>query len=196
MTGLSGLYNISIGISLTILLLTDLKLDKPTRWIRLIGSFAGVIVLAVFLAIPTLAIISKNYKVQAANELSTQQITLLKKSKIVLDVGRLEYFYNDGYFSILDGGYLLTENELIYYFTDLEIDSDKKSLRIFSIPIKQITEVVLITDNNWKYFRQNTYKVITRKADVWLELKLPSWEDGDKKFVNALKKLIANNINI
>ena len=71
------------------------------------------------------------------------------------------------YFSILESGYILTQNRVITYFKD-----ENEKMQLNQIPLRQIIGVKLLSKSH--ILNQATYKIRTRNRNRWMELNLSS----------------------
>lgn len=156
-----------------------------TKWTYLVGlpAFFLMASLMSFGLLYVSGVIPSN-KVELGSEIKARDVATLVKSGVISADDKVEYYYFDGLFSILEGGSLLTRDKVISYWRDKET-----GLKIFILPVKNITEVTLEeSGDDWS---DSVYKVSTNSPELWLRLYLTIEKKGDRKFIEALRKKLS-----
>jgi hypothetical protein len=122
--------------------------------------------------------------VHAGNEMRTDDIDILKSNRVISVDDNIIYFYSQGLFSILESGDILTEDRVISYFTD-----ENQELQIFEIYLSEITDVDL--ESKGDLLNESVYKVNTVDPERWLKLFLSDEQNGDQKFVEAMRNRLS-----
>jgi len=152
-----------------------------TKWTYIIGvpSVLIVVVLIGFALMSTTGVVPST-RVQAENEIKTNDISTLRSHGIINANDNVDYFYSQGLSSILESGNILTQDRVILYFTD-----EKEGLQIYEIPVNEITNVEM--ESQGDTFNDSVYKVNTKDPERWIKLFLSVEQKGDQKFVKALQ---------
>lgn len=153
-----------------------------SKWTYIIGgaSVLFVVVLIAAALMSTTGVIPST-RVQAGNEINTNDITSLVNHGVIMPEDKIEYFYSQGVTSILESGNVLTSDRVILYLTD-----ENEELQVYEIPINQITDVTIEFQGD--SLNDSVYKVSTSDPERWLKLFLSVEQKGDQKLVNALRE--------
>lgn len=125
-------------------------------------------------------------EVLTASDVSDSDRSILVANEILFETEEIEYFYSYGLTSILEGGSILTDRAVIMYYTD-----DVEGLKIYELEFADINTIELLRDGN--IWNDSVYKVSSGDEDAWLNIDLSTYERGDIKFVEALRKKIAQD---
>ena len=126
-----------------------------------------------------------NAKVITGSELSNINRNKLIDKKIINKNDEILFFYSDGFFSILEGGELITEDKLISYGKNEDNIFD-----IWEMKIENIKDIELIEKGP---FYGSTYKIIGNNQSEIENMYIflpPSGYFAGEKFTNYLKNLI------
>lgn len=152
-----------------------------TKWTYIIGipSVSVVVILIGFALMSTTGVVPST-RVQAKNEITRNDINTLKTHGIITANDDVEYFYAQGFSSILESGNILTQDRVILYLTDPE-----EGLQVYQIPLNEIVSVEMELQGDT--FNDSVYKVNTSDPERWIKLFLSTEQKGDQKFVNAVR---------
>lgn len=118
-------------------------------------------------------------EVQQGDDVPKHQVAKLIEEGIMLADEKIEYFYSEGYLSIMAGGNILTEDKVIAYSKNEDNELDIYEINIADIKGIEIIEAGdFITDAVYRF---------TDDDDNWVEVWLSVENDGHLKFINALK---------
>lgn len=160
-----------------------------TKWTYIIGIPSVLIVaLLIGFALMSTTGIVPSTRVQAKNEIKTSDISTLRSHGIITANDNVDYFYSQGFSSILESGNILTQDRVILYVTDM-----KEGLQIYEIPVNEIINVEMESQGNT--FNDSVYKVNTKDPDRWIRLFLSVEQKGDQKFVKALRDRLVRYTN-
>lgn len=165
------------------------KLDKENnpdyketpKWIYVISIPSVVVFILIlgFVLMSTFGFIPST-RVQSNQEISKNDISILRQNGIVNDDDKVEFFYSQGFLSIMESGNVLTQDRVILYLTD-----ENESVLVYEIPLSEITSVEMELQGD--IFTESIYKVNTEDPDHWIKLFLSVEQNGDQKFINALQ---------
>lgn len=155
-----------------------------SKWAYYLG-IPSVVLMFVFMGFGLLSETSVIPSVQVlpGSDVSNPDRTLLVDNEILYDFEVIEYFYSNGVTSILEGGCILTDRAVVMYYTD-----PAEGLEIYELELSDIATVELLQDGN--FWNDSVYKVSSYDDDAWLNIELPTYERGDVKFVETLRKRI------
>ena len=123
-------------------------------------------------------------EVQAKNEIPQKDYDLLVSNDIIYHDDNVQYFYSNGFTSILEGGSILTDDRVILYLPDEE------ELGIYELYFEDIASVELLEKGGT--FSDSVYKISGHDPEAWLQIALSAENGGDVKFVDALRSYIKN----
>lgn len=156
------------------------KSNPLLKWVLII--FLSLFSILVLLGAISLILIP-TVEVQSGAELKEEYRAILTEQKIIFPNEKVEYFYSYGLTSILEGGTVLTDTDIIMYYT-----SDEGELLNYFIPLSEVTKVELIQKGN--AISDSYYKIIGKTDEEWMEITLSPERNGDEKFIQALKSKI------
>lgn len=139
-----------------------------------------VIILFLGLGLLTMTGILPSEEVQAGNEISQRHRSQLIESSVIFASDHIEYFYSWGFASILGGGTVLTDDRVILY-----LPGDEHELEIYELFFNEIASVELIEQGN--FFHDSLYRIEGHDPEAWIEISLSVEQDGDAKFIEALR---------
>jgi hypothetical protein len=158
---------------------------KPTpKW----AYYAGIPTLIIFLVLMgfglmTLTGVMPSTEVQSGVEMLQKDKDTLVSNNILNINDKIQYFYSNGLTSILEGGSVLTENRVILYLKDENLE-----LQVYEIDFNDISSVELIENGN--YMNDSIYRVNSYQPDAWIQLALSAEDRGDVRFIEALRSNI------
>lgn len=154
---------------------------SATKWTYIIGvpSVLIVLVLIGFALMSTTGVVPST-RVLAKNEIKIEDITTLRSNGIINVNDSVDYFYSQGFSSILESGNILTQDKVLLYYTD-----EKEGLLVYEVSINEITNVEM--ESQGDIFNDSVYKVNTIDPERWIKLFLSVEQKGDQKFVKALQ---------
>ena len=159
------------------------------KWMYYAGIPTGVLMLAlVGLAIMQSAGVLTSSKVVTGSEMNSKDLSLLTDKGIVHPSEKIEYFYSEGFSSILEGGNVLTDNRVVVY------TQEEGDLQIYGLPIQDIVSIELIKQGN--FLNDSIYEVRSFNKDAWLRLLLSTEGQGDVIFIEALREKTNKTNNI
>lgn len=152
-----------------------------SKWTYLIGvpSVLIVVVLIGFSLMSTTGVVPST-RVLAKNEINIEDITTLRSNGIITVNDSVDYFYSQGFSSILESGNILTQDRVLLYYTD-----EKEGLLVYEVSINDITNVEM--ESQGDIINDSVYKVNTIDPERWIRLFLSVQQKGDQKFVKALQ---------
>ncbi len=163
------------------------KIFKLPKWIK---YFLIPFVSFIFLILICFTILLEtgylpNTKVVSGNDLPQRQKTTLINNGIINKNDDILYFYSEGFLSILDGGQLITQDSLIAYQKD-----EDQLLEIWDMKLSNIKDIEFQEDGS--DFSYSIYKIIGNEQSEYeyLFILLSTEDDGDKKFIEELRKNI------
>ena len=124
-------------------------------------------------------------EVQQGDEVPKQQVDKLIEEGVLFKDEKIEYFYSEGFLSVMGGGNILTEDKVISYSKD-----EDGKLAIYETNITDITKIELIEEGN--FLNDAIYRIYDG-PDSWLEIWLSVENDGHLKFINALEAKVPEN---
>lgn len=156
-----------------------------TKWTYIFGipSVLIIVTLIGFGLLSTAGVVPST-RVVSASEIYTNDIATLRSNGVITTGDKVNYFYSQGFSSILESGNVLTQDRVILYLTD-----ENKELQVYEISLNEITEVVL--ESQGDTFNDSVYVVNTNDPERWLRLYLSVEQKGDQKFVKAIRDNIS-----
>lgn len=118
-------------------------------------------------------------EVLSGDELREEDRLALVEAGVLATDEDIELFYCDG-FTVAEAGTILSDYGVTRYFVDENGDT-----QVFGIPYSQIHNVELIEDGD--FVNDTVYQVNGTEPDQWLRLALPTEDDGDERFISALR---------
>jgi hypothetical protein len=131
----------------------------------------------------TLTGVMPSTDVQSGVEMLQKDKDTLVSNNILNINDKIQYFYSNGLTSILEGGSVLTENRVILYLKDENLE-----LQVYEIDFNDISSVELIENGN--YMNDSIYRVNSYQPDAWIQLALSAEDRGDVRFIEALRSNI------
>jgi len=119
-------------------------------------------------------------EVLEGKDLSEDYRESLINSDVINQGDSIQYFYSDGFSSILEGGSILTSDRVIMYFED-----ENKEIAVYELYFEDITDVELTEDGS--LFNNSVYRVYADSRDAYLTIYLSTEDRGDIKFIDALR---------
>lgn len=152
--------------------------------------YIGIPALIIFAAIISLGIMTMigvipSTEVHAGADVSQIDKDMLISNNIISKDDKLEYFYSTGFFSILEGGTVLTQDRVILYIPD-----ESKKLQVYELYFDNISSIKLVETGNLA--NDSIYLISSPEPDVWLQLALSAEKRGDVKFISVLRDKVAN----
>ena len=151
-------------------------------------QWASVPAAAVFAALAGLTVLMEtgdvpSDRVLAGADVPAQQYEALLAEGIIAGGEKVEYFYSEGLWSVLEGGSILTDRRVIAYES-----GEDEQIQIYEIYLEDIAAVDLVQQGDTLSF--SVYEVRTADDEYWLHLWLPAEYDDDKRFVRAVQAKI------
>jgi hypothetical protein len=154
------------------------------RWTYFVGIPALVLMFSLMgLGLLTMTDAVPSTEVLRGSEVAADDVQLLIDNEVLFADEKIEYFYSYGLMSVLEGGNILSDRAVIAYYLD-EFDD----LQIFEMTFGEIAGVFRIDEGGT--MTDALYKVTSDYDDSWLIIELSTEKDGDKVFVEALRKKI------
>ena len=125
-------------------------------------------------------------RVLAGSNVSEADRATLISEDILFDHEKIEYFYSYGLASILEGGSILTDRAVIIYFPD-----EDSHIEIYELEFAEIESVELMEKGG--FFSDSLYRVQGADPDNWIVVDLSIEADGHLRFIEALKRRIAQS---
>jgi len=157
----------------------DYKKGKKWIWFIVI-PIATVFVFLLGFGMMTITGFAPSTEVQSGQELHENHLEKLIMAEIVSSRGDVEYFYSEGVLSVLEGGNILTGDEVISY-----TKNEEDELEVFSIKIEDVTSINVIEEGGT--LTDAIYRISDDNAESWVEVWLSVENDGHLKFINALE---------
>ena len=167
----------------------DQNYKSAPKWTYYIGIPTGILFFAILgFGLLTMTDISPSTKFIVGSKVSTNNISILTENGIINPNDKIEYFYSEGFTSLLEGGSILIEDRVIAYV------QDEGDLLVYELPINEITSVKLIKQGN--SLNDSIYEVRTDDKEVWVHLYLSAEDGGDIEFVEALRTKVIEFSNL
>lgn len=162
---------------------SNYKATKKWAWLVMSPIFAIVISLFGIAALETAGIIP-SMEVQRGSEVPKRQISKLRSEGIIFENENIEYFYSEGFLSVLDGGNILTDQEVISYSKN-----ENGELEIYSIAVEDVKTIEMVKAGD--AMTDAIYKIADEDPESWIEVWLSVENDGHLKFIKALEAKVA-----
>jgi hypothetical protein len=120
-------------------------------------------------------------RVLAKDEIHPKWISTLISHGHIGTNDSVDYFYSSDPFSVLNGSYIMTQDELLVNHLN-----EAQELLMFALSLSDITEVEMVTPGD--AVNLSVHIVHTEDPDIYFILSLPTDRQGDQKFVDALRK--------
>ena len=154
-------------------------------WAYVVGVPAAfVFVLILSFGLLSATGILPSTKVQSASEIGVDDIRMLRDYGVIYFDDTIIYIYSQGLTSVLESGSILTLDSVIIYG-----QNENNEIEVYDIPLHEITDVVL--ESQGGVFTDSVYRLNTEDPDKWARLYLPTEQDGDRKFVEALRGMMS-----
>lgn len=114
-----------------------------------------------------------------ADTAQNHKVTLIENDVVGWN-DKVSYFYSDGFFSVLEGGTILTDDRVILYLPD-----ENDELAVYQIYHTDVTNIELIHAGD--AITDSIYKIHSYEPNAWIQIALSVEKEGDKKFIEALK---------
>jgi len=159
---------------------------KPSIWLWIIIS-PVILLITGLAALGSLSVIGvvPSTEVLPGNKVPKHQVEKLIEHEILFETEKIEYFYSEGFLSILEGGNILTQDTVISYTRDGD-----DALSISDIAIKDIESIDIKEEGD--FWTDAIYEIHETGSDDWLQLWLSVENDGHLKFMNALEQKMQN----
>lgn len=162
---------------------------KPTSKL---AYYAGIPVLVLFVAalgfgLMTMTGVVPSTEVQSGAEMFRKDKDTLISSNIISVDDEVLFFYSEGLTSILEGGQVLTDDRVIMYLNDENLE-----LQVYEIYFDDIASVELVQMGN--AMNLSIYQVNSYEPDAWIQIALSAENKGDIVFVEALRKKVQERI--
>ncbi|MGL1934400.1 MAG: hypothetical protein OCD01_05250 [Fibrobacterales bacterium] len=162
-------------------LLENPNYKKVPRLVMVLVSFFAIVLLLVMgVGLLTTTSIMPDTEVQNGEEMHKSDIELLISNGLISEKETIQYFYSEGFSSILESGFILTNTKVKYYLTD-----DDGEIVLYSLFLNEITSVDLIEKGG--LLASSIYKISTNDVDRWIQISLSTTDDKDISFVEAIK---------
>ena len=167
----------------------DQNYKAAPKWTYYIGIPTGILFFAISaFGLLTMTDIYPSTKIVVGSKVSTNNISILTENGIINPNDKIEYFYSEGFTSLLEGGSILIEDRVIAYV------QEEGDLLVYELPINEITSVKLIKQGN--SLNDSIYEVRTDDKEVWVHLYLSAEDGGDIEFVEALRTKVIEFSNL
>jgi len=148
-------------------------------------SIIGIVSLVVMMILIILGILGESgyfpsTKVEVGTGVFEKDRQSLIRSGILLEEDKIEYFYSEGFISILEGGSILTQDRVIGYFQE-----EDETIDIYELYYNEISSIKLIEKGDT--YSNSLYRLNGKNENSWLEVALSTEEDGDIKFIDMIK---------
>lgn len=155
---------------------------RTPKWQYFIGIPASLLLLLGIssIVLPTFGILPSTM-VEAGANLHSKVKETLRQNDILMKDEKIDFFYSEGLFSILEGGNILTNQRIISYQTLGE------ELSIYALNLEDVTEYALIDKGD---FLNDTVIEVYSKDENSVTLFLSTENDGDEQFIEALSNRI------
>ena len=155
------------------------------KWIKffLIPTLAIIFSILFFLGALIITGVIPETKVVEGSKLNSSTKVELINHRILREEDKIIYFYSTEMFSFTNEGQLITENAVISYLKNEEGIINTWEMNFNEIDrVEQVQEGDILQDSVYKIYGNS-------KAEYdWIEIWLSSKENGDKTFVNYIKK--------
>jgi uncharacterized membrane protein YhaH (DUF805 family) len=155
------------------------------KWIKffLIPALASIFSILLFLGALIITGVIPDTKVVEGSKLNSSTKVELINHRILREEDKIIYFYSTEIFSFTNEGQLITENAVISYQKNEEGIINTWEMNFNEIDrVEQVQEGHILEDSVYKIYGNS-------KAEYdWIEIWLSSEDNGDKKFVNYIKK--------
>lgn len=124
--------------------------------------------------------------VRAGSELSEKTINVLIAENIIEPGDTVQYFYSYGVFSLLDGGSLLTDREVIIYYP-----GENKETEVYLYDLKDVRTIKKMNEGG--FLTDEVYRISGDDPDSWIQIELSV---EDKKHLDFVDALYASAVNL
>jgi hypothetical protein len=156
--------------------------------------FVGIPALVIIFALVTFGAATMtgflpSTEVQSGEQMWQREVDILVANGIIYEEDKIEYFYSEGLWSILEGGQMLVQDRVISYGPD-----ENQELMIYELYYKDIVSIDLIEKGG--VLSDTSYKIQGHQEDAWLMLWLSAEGGGDEVFIDALYKNVRKARNL
>lgn len=157
----------------------DPNYRSPIKWLYYAAGIPVALVFGVLLGLGILMEmgVMPSIEVLPGDEVKSSDKAMLQEKGILIKDERIDWFYSEGFFSIMEGGSILADKRLISY----TMVGDK--LDIASLKVEDITEIVQIVKGDT--FTDTIIEAYNKEGDGVL-LVLSVENGGDVKFIDEL----------
>lgn len=117
--------------------------------------------------------------VRSGAELSEKTIAVLIEENIIEPGDKVQYFYSEGVFSILEGGSVLTDREIIMYEP-----GEKNGTDVYLFKLEEVISIKRMVEGD--FWTDEVYRISGADSEQWIEIYLSVEDDKHLSFVNAL----------
>ena len=117
--------------------------------------------------------------VRSGSELPEKTIEVLINENIIEPGDTVQYFYSYGVFSILEGGSVLTDKEVVIYEPGETGETD-----VYLLKLEDIRTIIKTVEGD--FWTDEVYRISDSDPEAWIEIYLSVEDDKHLKFVEAL----------
>ena len=155
-------------------------------WMYFIGIPILLLVLVIFgFGLLTMTSLMPSPEILTGAEMASKDIAALTEAGILYPNERIEYFFSEGVFSIMEGGSILTDNRVIAY------GQEAGEIYTYAMAFQEIGSIVQLQEGSFSDYA--IYEVLYHDLETGLQLYLPHEGGGDKKFVAAVRRKVSEN---
>lgn len=158
---------------------------RPSKkWIWfIISPVIGLLVLFMGLGLMEAGGFIPSIEVQKGADVPERQVEILISKGIISETDKVEYFYSEGFISVLAGGNILTDKEIISY-----AKNKNGELEVYTINYEDVAKIDVLETGD--FITDAVYRVSTEDDETWLEVWLSVENNGHLKFIEALEAKI------
>lgn len=151
------------------------------KWVFYTGiPILIIIVMLIGIGFMTTTGVLPSTEVQPGSKVLQSDKDTLIANNIIPKDDPIEYFYSVGVTSIMEGGTVLTDDRVIFYYTNA-----MQKIEVYEIYFNDIVSIELVEMGN--AFNDSIYKINSKYPDAWLKIPLSTENRGDIKFIEALR---------
>jgi hypothetical protein len=160
----------------------DYRSGKKWIWF-IIAPVLGLVAFFMGIALMEAGGFIPSIEVQKGSDVPERQVETLISNGIISETDKIEYFYSEGFISVLAGGNILTDKEVISY-----AKNENGELEIYSIEFEDVEKIDVLETGD--FITDAVYRVSTENDESWLEVWLSVENDGHLKFIEALEEKV------